>query len=176
MQIAKSVAAMALTGVLVAACGGAGAPTQEPGGGGGGAATQAPAATQGGGGGGGGGGNTGGGSGQIHIEIGGPAQAVVDEPFFAFGSRFGGDAGVALNFTSDGANGAATVSAVGDEWTITWIGQDLVANSSTCNRSNWNFGATSASGTFDCTGGFATKPDGTYLTGVTMKGSFSASQ
>ena len=49
-----------------------------------------------------------------------------------------------------------------------------MADAQECTTSNWNIGTTSGSGSFDCTGGFATKADGTYVTGVTIKGSFEA--
>jgi hypothetical protein len=167
-------------GLLVAACGGSGTtPTQDPGGGGtptqnpgGGTPTQNP---------GGGGGSTGGGTGTIHLEVGGPLQQSVDLPFFALGSRFGGTAGVALNFTTDGSGSIASITSPGsttsDTWTISLINDTMNANAAECQLSNWTFGATSASGTFDCKNGFAIKVlGGDYLTGVTMKGNFTASQ
>ena len=184
MRIAKSVGAVAAIGLLVAACGGSGTtPTQGPDGGGtptqntgGGTPTQNT-----GGGGGGGGGSTGGGTGTIHLEVGGPIQDTVDLPFFAIGSRFGGPAGVGLNFTTDGGGAIASVTSPGstttDTWTISLINDTMNANSSECTLSNWTVGATSASGTFDCKNGFAIKVlGGDYLTGVTMKGNFTASQ
>jgi hypothetical protein len=178
---------MAMASVLLA-CGGS--PTQAPaatqpgGGGGGGAATdspvdmptEAPPATQAGGGGGGGGGSTGGGTGRIRMEIGGPVSATVDEPFFAIGSRFGGQAGVQLNFTVDGSGGLAGITGIEDQWTITWLSEEFTANAVECTLTDWNFGESSASGKFDCKNGFATTPDNSYMTGVTMKGSFEAAQ
>ena len=188
MHGSRSVLAVAIIGVLVAACGGSGA-TQAPGGAttnpGGGAGT--PTTTPGGGattnpGGGGapttpgGGGGGGGGTGTIHLVRGGAAPpTTVDLPFFSIGSRFGGDAGGALNFTGEGATGVASVGSAGDVWTISYISETLTANATECNRTGWNIGATNASGTFDCKNGFAIKVDGTYLTGVTMKGNFTAS-
>jgi hypothetical protein len=181
MRLLRSTLAIGLVAVVGVACGspaatqGPAAATQGAGG-----DTPAPVATEPGGGGPttnpGGGGNIGGGSGQIHIEIGGPAQQVVDEPFFAIGSRFGGAAGVQLNFTDDGDNGIAGITGIDDAWTISWTSEALSVNSADCQLSNWNIGATSGSGAFDCKNGFGVKPDGTYLTGVTMKGSFQASQ
>lgn len=167
--------------LVVAACGG-GTATQTPGGAttnpGGGTptdipqGTDGPIATQSGGGGGGGG--TGGGTGQIHIEIGGPVEATVDEPFFAIGSRFGGPAGIQLNFTKDGSAGLAGITGVADTWTITWLSEEFTANAVECTLTNWNIGETSGSGSFDCKNGFATTPSNAYMTGVTMKGSFEA--
>jgi hypothetical protein len=164
---------------IAVACSGAADATQ----GGGDGSTSAPGATTttaesppADGGSGSGGDNTGGGSGQIHIEIGGPVQATVDQPFFAFGSRFdGSEAGVQLNFTSEGAVGIASITGVNGTYVIGYAGDDVAANAQTCELTDWNIGDSSASGSFDCTDGFGTAPDGTYLTGITMQGSFEAS-
>jgi hypothetical protein len=104
----------------------------------------------------------------------------VDLPFFAIGSRFGGAAGVALNFTAEGGSAIASITSPGsttsDTWTISLVNDTLNANASECQLSNWNIGATSASGTFDCKNGFAIKVlGGAYVNGVTMKGNFTAS-
>ena len=175
MQVLRSRLSIALIAGLSVACSGAPAATQAPGGGG---ATPGPQATSGGqatsppd-----GGGGTGGGSGQIHIEIGCPVQMTVDAPFFAIGSRFDGPAGVALNFTAPGSDAIAAVTGVSDVWVISYVSAEIGANAQECQLSNWNIGATSGSGSFDCTDGFATKMDGTFLSGITMKGSFQASQ
>jgi hypothetical protein len=171
----------ALTFAL-AACGGGGSPTQGPG-----AITSNPGAATDGGGGGeatpgaqptdagpGGGGGTGGGTGRIQMEIGGPVHITVDEPFFAIGSRFGGEAGTSLNFTDEGAEGIASIGVINDLVVISWADETLVANSQECKLSNWNIGTASGSGSFDCTGGVGTNASGTYLQGITMKGSFEA--
>jgi hypothetical protein len=175
MQVQRSWLAIALIAGSAVACSGTPAATQGPGGGG---ATPAPQATPGGqatsppd-----GSGGTGGGSGQIHIEIGGPIQMTVDEPFLLIGSRFTGPAGVALNFTTPGSTAIAAVTGVNETWVISYVSDQLGANSQSCQLSNWNIGATSGSGSFDCKDGFATKMDGTFLSGITMKGSFEASQ
>jgi hypothetical protein len=178
MRVRAGVTALTFAAVL-AACGGAGSPTQAPGGGqatAGSGPTAIPATTQPGGGG--GGGNTGGGSGQIHIDIDGPVKATVDQPFFAFGSRWSGDiAGVALNFTGENAAGVASIASVSDKWLVSWTSEEMSVSSQSCELSNWNVGATSGSGSFDCKDGVGVKvADGSYLTGVTMKGSFQASK
>lgn len=182
MRESKAFGLGLVTLLFVAACGGGPAATQGPG-----AATQGPgAATQGPGGGTvdpGAGATTdpggrpvdGGGSGQIHIELGGPIQESVDQPFFAVGSRFGGQAGTALNFTTADGTGIAAINEVNGVVIVSWVTDDAGYNSSTCTTSNWNIGATSGSGEFDCTDGFGTKTDGTFLSGITMKGSFQAS-
>lgn len=177
MQLRKPVAGVMLLGLVLAACGGAtpggptqgtgGDPTQAPGGGG---PTQAP---------GGGGGNTGGGTGSMHVEVSGPVTGGGDYPFFANGSRFAGDvAGVNLTFTSDGSDAIASVGSFdNDIWTITLLSEELAVNATDCVLTNWNIGATSATGTFDCKGGFATETaTGAYHEGVFMKGSFTAAK
>lgn len=123
-----------------------------------------------------GGGNSGGGSGQIHIEIGGPVQATVDEPFFAIGSRFDGtEAGVQLNFTSEGSAGIGSIMGVNGTYVIGYVSDEVAASAQDCELTDWNIGDSSASGSFDCSEGYGTAPDGTYLTGITMQGSFEAS-
>jgi hypothetical protein len=173
MQVLRSRLFIALIAALAVACSGAPSPTQAPGGGGN---TTGPLATPG------GqvatppGGGTGGGTGQIHIEIGGPVQMTVDAPFFSVGSRFGGPAGVALNFTTPGSEAIASVTGINETWVVSYASAELAANSQSCQLSNWNIGATSGAGSFDCRDGFATKTDGTFLSGITMKGSFQAGQ
>ena len=106
-------------------------------------------------------------------------QTTVDLPFFAFGSQFAGEqAGVQLNFATDGGPGIASITGVeGADYVIGYVGDEGSANAQTCTLTDpWTIDATSASGSFDCTGGFGTTPDGTYLTGITMTGSFEASQ
>ena len=183
MQVPRSIVAISLLGLLVAACGGTpaaatqapggGAVTQAPGGGGG-TATQAPVATQGGPG---PGGNGGGGSGTMHIEVSGPVQASGDYTFFLIGSRFGGEAGTQLNFTNGEGSALASISGVGGTWVITYTSEAMTANSQACELKDWNMGATSASGSFDCKDGFAvTVATGAYHTGVNLKGNFTAGQ
>jgi hypothetical protein len=123
-------------------------------------------------------GNTGGGTGQIHIDIGGPASLTVDLPFFSFGSRFEGDAaGVQLNFATDGGPGIATISSVSDGvFIIGYVGDEGAFSAQTCTLTDWALDASSGSGSFDCTGGFATTMEGAYLADITMKGTFEAVQ
>ena len=180
MRVLRFAVAAVVVG-LVAACSGSPGASQNPGGGGGDGPTTPPAVTNApveslSGGGAGSGGNTGGGSGQMHIEISGPVEVSGDYPFFAFGSRFGGEAGVQLNFTNEGSDAIASISGIQGTFVITYVSEQLTANSQVCELTDWNIGATSGSGSFDCKDGFATKLDGTYLTGVRIKGNFEASQ
>lgn len=178
MRVLRSAVTALLLLAFVAACSSAPGTTQDRGDG----STDAPEApttpieaTPGNGGGDPGGGNTGGGSGQIHIEIGGPVQATVDEPFFAIGSRFdGSEAGVQLNFTSEGSAGIGSITGVNGTYVIGYVSDEVAANAQDCELTDWNIGDSSASGSFDCSDGYGTAPDGTYLTGITMQGSFEA--
>lgn len=176
MRPSRSIVAVVSMAVMLVACSGtpAATPGESDDDGGGGSATIAPIETTSGG----DTGNSGGGSGQIHIDIGGPLQVTVDLPFFSFGSRFEGDvAGVQLNFATDGGSGIASITGVpGSAPVIGYVGDEGSANVQTCQLTDWTIGATSASGSFDCTDGFGTLPDGTYLTGITMQGSSVASQ
>ncbi len=177
MHVLRSALMVAALATLVVACGGTTPPaTQGPDGGGDTPAPQAtegPIATQPGG----NGGNIGGGSGEIHIEVRGPVEATNDVPFFANGSRFSGDvAGVQLNFTTELSDVIIGITGVQDTWVISYGSETILANAATCERTNWNIGATSASGSFECTQVYATTPDGTGLEGVTFRGSFTASQ
>ena len=183
MRVPRSLGVGLAMVVVVTACGGApgatqgqGAATQGPVGAtvdpGPGGATAAPEATTDPGPGGPG---LGGGSGQIHIEIGGPLQETVDMPFFAIGSRFGGEAGTALNFTTGEGGGIAAINEVNGIVVVSWVTEELGANAQDCQLSNWTIGATSGSGSFDCSNGFATKVDGSFLSGITMRGTFQAS-
>jgi hypothetical protein len=187
MQRSRSIVAIALVSVLAAACGGSsatqalggatqgpGAATQNPGGGGGGA-TEAPAATQSGGGGGGGGGvNTA--NGKIHIELRGPIEKTVDLGFVPAASIFGSSGQVSsLNFSNDATNAIATVTVSAEGAVlVTYGAEDVSVPGAQCTTSNWNIGATSASGSFDCNAALAMTPSGALVQGVTMKGTFDA--
>jgi hypothetical protein len=120
-------------------------------------------------------GGGGGGSGQIHIVISGPVQGTYDIPFFSIGSRFGGPAGVNLSFSTEDSEQSAIISQVSAGWNIGYLSEPYTA-SGDCQVSNWNIGEKSGSGSFTCTNAVGTKPDGTYLTGITMTGNFTASQ
>jgi hypothetical protein len=171
--------------LVVAACGGA-SPTQAPGGatanpGGGGAATDAapatngPAATQSGAG--------GGGSkpagwdqyGKVHIEISGPVSHAGDYGFLPAGSIFGGAQGSSLNFTIEGSNEIVSILVGPDGAVVVSYGSEAMsAPAAQCTTSNWNLGATSGSGSFDCTAALIILSSGATVTGGQIKGSFEA--
>ena len=116
-----------------------------------------------------------GGAGPIHIEIGGPLPRRVDIPSSRSPCRFGGEAGTALNFTTGEGGGIAAINEVNGIVVVSWVTEELGANAQDCQLSNWTIGATSGSGSFDCSNGFATKVDGSFLSGITMRGTFQAS-
>ena len=186
MQVLKNLGAALVLGVAIAACGGGNAPTQAPGatqaggnGGNGGTPTEQPAATDDNGGNGGNGGVIGTQYGKVTYTVDGPVKANGELGFIPQASMFGGDQGSALNFgTADnsgsdqtlvsiviGADGAVLVSYAGP------AGQVPAA---TCTTSDWNVGAGSASGKFDCTAAMSLTPSGAAVTGGTIKGEFTA--
>lgn len=164
--------------LALAACGG-GAPTQAPGGGGGQATpgagpTDAAQATQAGG----GGGNKPAGwdqYGKVHIEISGPISKSGDYGFIPAGSIFGGTQGSSLSFAIEGTNEIVSILTTAEGKTVvSYGGEDFTAPAAECTTSNWNIGATSASGSFDCKAGFVITAAGATLQNATIKGSFDA--
>lgn len=159
---------------LVAACGGSG-PTQGPG-----VATQGPAAgsTDPGGGGGGsggsGGGSGGGGTGTATYQVTGDVQKSGELPFFAFGSRFGGEAGVALNFTKeDGA--ILSIGEIAGEQIVALVDEAHGLNWTKCETFELRIDGTNASGRFDCSQGVGSVvADGSIVTNIHITGTFEA--
>ena len=171
--------------IVLSACS-SGSPTQAPGGatqapaqatadsGGGSGATEPPAATSDAGGGGGGGtGSTANGS--AHVELSGPASKSGDYGLVVPASIFGGAQGTALSYTNDAATDVLTISFTSDsKVVVSYGGADLTAPGAECTASNLNFGASSASGSFDCQDVMVITAAGATLTGATMKGTFTA--
>ncbi|HJW22527.1 MAG TPA: hypothetical protein VJ506_08880 [Candidatus Limnocylindrales bacterium] len=177
MRGSRSVLAIALIGVLGAACGGS-SPTQAPGaatqntdGGGGGTATQNP-----GGGGGGGGGGAGDTShGKVHIEISGPVTKSADYGFVPAASLFGGDQGASLSFSNGVQNEVVSILINADNTiVVSWGTAEFSAPAAECTTSNWNVGATSGSGSFDCTAALVIMASGATVQNGKVKGSFEA--
>ncbi len=180
MRFPRSVVSIAITGLLVAACGGAPAPTpgpdgvtptQNPGGvtptqnPGGVTPTQAPVATDG------GGGPVlpGNGSGKVTYEISGDRQKVGELPFFGIGSRFGGPAGRYFTFTTTDGSGAEIFNIFPDasnegSWLVGYASEEFQVSATACEMSNVQVSDTSASGSFDC-------QNAIVLTGATTMGS-----
>ena len=177
MQVPKSIVAVVLTGMFVVACGGnapatsgPGAATQNPGGVG---ATPGALATQGGG----GGGKPAGWDqyGKVHIEISGPVQKSADYGFVPAGSIFDSAAGSSLSFTNEASNEIVSILVAADNKVlVSYGGLDFSAPAAECTTSNWNMGATSASGSFDCTAAFVLMPSGATVSGAKIKGTFDA--
>lgn len=177
---------LAALSIALAACGGGGSPTQAPntngGGGGGGSPTDAPeitdppAATQSGGGGGGGSKPAGWDQyGKVHIEITGSATHTGDYGFVPAGSLFGGAQGSSLNFTVEGTDTIVSIVVGADEKVIVSFGSpEMSAPAAECTTSNWNVGATSASGSFDCQAAIVILASGAMVSGARVTGSFDA--
>lgn len=178
MQVPKSVIAIMLTGLLTAACGG-NAATQGPDGPGvtpdnGGQATQDPGlgATPGGG----NGGNGGGQYGSVKFKISGPFDKSGEYPFIPVASIFGGSAGVVLNFGDDSDTSSIVSILISEAGTVvvSYAGSEGQVPGAECTTSNWNIGAQSGSGTFDCTAAFSITGSGATVEGGKITGEFTA--
>ena len=188
MQSMRSIAALAVITAVLGACGGNAGATQQPGGattnsgGGGGTATQQPAATDEPAattdtGGGGGGGNPAGWDryGKVHVEMGGPVSKTVDLGFVPAGSLFGGAQGSSLSFTNEGSNQVVSILIGPDnKIVISYGGPEFSMPGTECTTSNWNIGATSGSGSFDCKASIVIMASGASVTNGTLKGNFDA--
>ena len=181
MQLPKSIGTGLSLIVLLAACSGNPAATQGPAGattnpGGGGGATTDP----GGGGGattdpGGGGGSGGGGTGTVKYTVTGAVQKSGELPFFAFGSRFGGEAGVALNFTTEEGGAIFSVGQIQDMSTVALVDEEHGLNWTNCETFEMNISGNNATGRFECAQGYGTVvADGSIVSGIQISGTFEA--
>ena len=167
MQRSRSIVAIALTGVLVAACGGS-AVTQAPGGAtqapGGGGATQDP---------GGGGGTKPAGwdqYGKVSYEISAPVSLSGELGFVPAASSFAGDQATSLSFTDDGASAVFAILFTQGKAVMSFGSEAASIVGSTCSTSNLSIQASSASGSFECADVLATMASGAQVANVTMKG------
>jgi len=184
MNVSRSIAALGIVVVLVSACGGSGAAATQAngGGGGGGTATDQPGATDepgatDAGGGGGGGNDIGFGNGKATFEVTGPITASGEYGFVPYGSVFGGAQGSSLTFAlTSGADASLLNIIIGQDGSVlvSYTGTEGQMPAATCTTSDWNIGATSGSGKFDCTAQFAITKSGATVAGGTIKGSFEA--
>lgn len=183
MRAIRPLAGLALAALLTSACGGGSGATQAaaattPAGGNPTAATSnatdEPQATQTGG---------GGGSkpagwdqyGSVHIEVSGPVSKSADYGFVPAGSLFGGAQGASLNFTVEGTNEVVAILISADGTVvISYGGQDFSMPAAQCTTSNWNVGATSGSGSFDCTAQLTILASGASVQGGKITGTFQA--
>ena len=182
MRVRNTIVALGALALLLAACGSS-SPGQTQGSGqtqgaaptdGGTNPTDGPGPTQGGG----GGGNKPAGwdqNGKVHIEIGGPAQHTGDYGFVPQASIFGGAQGSSLSFAIEGTSELVSILVGQDGSVLVSFASDaLSVPAAECTTSNWNIGATSGSGSFDCTAAFGIVASGATLTGFTVKGTFDA--
>lgn len=187
MQVVKNLGAVVVLGVVVAACGGGNAPTQAPAAtqpGGGGGATAQPVATNNTGPGatddnGGNGGTIGTQYGKVTYTVTGPIQASGELGFIPMGSMFGGAQGTILNFGQVDTTGtdASTVSIVigaDQSVVVSYLGTAGQMPGTTCTTSDWNIGANTASGKFDCTASITITSSGAAVAGGNIKGEFTA--
>jgi hypothetical protein len=185
MNASRSIATLGIVVVLLSACGGSGAAaTQANGGGGGGGggtatdqpqATDEPQATDAGGSG--GGNDIGFGNGKATFEVTGPITASGEYGFVPYGSIFGGAQGSSLTFArTSGADASLLNIIIGQDGSVlvSYTGTEGQMPAATCTTSDWNIGATSGSGKFDCTAQFSITKSGATVAGGTIKGSFEA--
>lgn len=179
MPLPRSIAAGLSLIVLLAACSGSPAATQgpavattDPGGGasttkpGGDAATTDP---------GGGGGSGGGGIGTVKYEVTGTVPKSGELPFFAFGSRFGGEAGVALNFTTQEGGAIFSIGQVQGVSTVALVDDEHALNWTNCETFEVNISGNDATGRFECSQGFGTVvADGSIVSEIQISGTFDA--
>ena len=185
MQLSRSIVAIALVGMVAAACGG-GSPTQAPGG-----ATQGPAATDGGGGGGGGAtddpaatqsGGGGGGSkpagwdqyGKVSYEASAPVSLSGELGFIPAASIFGGDQGTTLSFSYEDADAVLSIVFSAGVTSVSFGSNAGTVIGTNCTTSNLSIQATSASGSFECKEVLAMMASGAQVANVTLKGTFDA--
>jgi hypothetical protein len=183
MRSTRTMAAVALAAVLLGGCSGGG-PTQAPDTGSNGGvtatdvpvATDVPPATQ----------SSGGGAGgtkpagwdqygSVHVEFGGPVDKTADYGFMPAGSVFGGAQGSALSFALTDINEIVSV-VIGADGTVlvSYLGTDFQMPAASCTTSNWDVGATNASGSFECTAEITILASGAAVPGGTVKGTFEA--
>ena len=178
MRVPRSLGLSLAALIVVAACGGGSPATQAPG-----AATQGPggggATTDPGGGGAttdpGGGGGTGSGTGKVTYQVTGSVERSGELPFLAFGSRFGGAAGVALNFVKDESGAIFSIGETAGAHTVALVDEEYALSFATCEVFELNINGENADGRFECSQGFGTKvSDGSIVTGMKMTGTFEA--
>ncbi len=178
MRVPRSLGLGLATLVVVAACGGGSPATQAPGG-----ATQGPgggATVDPGGGGGsttnpGGGGGSGSGTGKVAYQVTGSVERNGELPFLAFGSRFGGAAGVALNFTTEAGGAIFSIGEISGVHTVALVDEEYALSFGNCEVFELNIDGTNATGRFDCSQGFGTKvADGSIVSGAKISGTFDA--
>ncbi len=170
MQLPRSLAAIALIGMLAAACGG-GSPTQAPGG-----ATQNPGATQGAGATQSIGGTGTGQYGSVEFRVTGPIEATGKYDFIPAGSIFGGSAGTVLNFANEGDTNSI-VSILIDESgkvVVSYVSTAGQVPGAECTTSDWNIGSGNAKGKFDCTAAMTLTGSGAAVAGGKITGEFTA--
>jgi hypothetical protein len=181
-------AALTLSALLLAACGGGSGPAQtqaasdsEQGSPTDGPATLQPAATVDAGGNGGNGGNGGGRPagwdqyGKVHVDVSGPVTKSADYGFMPAGSLFGGAQGSALNFAIEGTSELVSILVNPDGTVVvSYASADFSMPAAECTTSDWNLGATSGSGSFDCTAGVVILGSGAMAQDGRIKGSFEA--
>jgi hypothetical protein len=112
--------------------------------------------------------------GKVSFQISGPVPKSGELGFVPAGSRFGGTAGTTLSFLAPESDEVLTMTISNGQALGSYGAPDLTIAAATCTTTDLKIDATSASGSFDCSGGAAINAAGDTLQGVTLKGSFTA--
>jgi len=115
--------------------------------------------------------------GRVTFEVTGAIQATGEYGFIPAASFFGGPAGASLNFTDNLDENTSLFTIVQSQdgtVLVNFTGPGGTIPAATCETSNWNIGATSGSGSFNCTAEFSMMPSGAVVQGGQITGSFDA--
>jgi hypothetical protein len=185
MRLREGFSILLLT-AMAAACSGTGPGATQSGNGGGNGnggngstsppqATEAPQPTADGGNGGNGGVDFS--HGKATFTVSGPIQTSDVYAFIPQASLFGGPAGTSLSFSDNVGENASLLSILISQdgsVLVSWVGPDGSMPAAECTTSDWNIGATSGSGKFDCTAAFTIMPSGASVAGGRIVGEFTA--
>ena len=115
--------------------------------------------------------------GSVKFTVTGGIEKTAEYPFSPVGSIFGGAAGAALNFIKDDNGQASSLSIVMDPngtVVVSYLGTEGQVPAAECTKTDWNVGATSGSGKFDCKASITITGSGATVQGGSIKGEFTA--
>ncbi len=176
MQLPRSITAVTLLGLVVAACGST-PPTQGPGGPGattntGGQPTQSPVQTQSGG----NGGNGGGEFGSVKFTVSGPFDKTDEYPFVPAASMFGQAQGSVMTFSDIDDSSSVVSILIGADGSVlvSFLGTEGQVPGATCTTRDWKIEARGGSGKFDCASTASISGSGAVLGPAKIVGEFTA--
>jgi len=111
----------------------------------------------------------------VTYQVTGSVERSGELPFLAFGSRFGGAAGVALNFTTEAGGAIFSIGEISGQHTVAVVDEEYALSFGNCEVFELNLDGNNATGKFDCSQGFGTKvTDGSVVSGMKISGTFDA--